>query len=97
MIIVIANVFIKDGGQDEFLSAAKECISATLKEDGNLSYDLKVDPFNKCSYTFVETWKSSEALDLHMKSSHFGTFGSSINALLTKDLEVNIYNSEKIN
>lgn len=96
MVLVIANVFVQDGKQDLFLNAAKDCISATLKESGNNSYELKVDAFNSCNFTFVESWKSKEDLDLHMQTEHFKAFGASIGDLLAKELEINVYNADKL-
>lgn len=97
MVLVIANVYVKDGRQDLFLDAAKKCIDSTLKEEGNNSYELKADAFDKCSFTFVESWKSAEVLDLHMNTEHFKVFGASIHDILAKDLEISIYNAEKTN
>ncbi len=45
MIIVIANIYVKDGKTVEFLEAAKQCIDETVKEDGCLQYTLVADIF----------------------------------------------------
>ncbi len=95
MVLVIANVFVKDGSQATFIESAKKCVAETLKEDGNISYELKASVENNCIFTFVEQWESKDALNLHMNTEHFKTFGASIQDLLAKDLEINIYKAEK--
>lgn len=97
MILVIANVYVKDGKQESFLASAKKCIAKTLQEEGNISYDLNKSVEDNCKFTFVEKWKSNEALDIHMKAEHFGAFGASIKDLLSKELEINVFDANKIN
>lgn len=96
MILVVANVYLKDGKQDDFLIAAKECIASTLKEPGNISYDLNINAFDFTRFTFVEYWNSKEDLDLHMQSEHFKIFGNAIAPLLAKELEIDVLLASKI-
>lgn len=97
MILVVANIYLKDGGQNEFLEKAKDCINGTLKESGNISYDLTKSIDDNCKFTFVEKWKSNEDLKLHMETQHFKNFGASIKNLLSKDLEINVFDASQIN
>ncbi len=96
MILVIANVTVQDGKQETFIDSAKKLVVETLKEAGNISYELKHDVNDKCLFTFVEHWQSTDALDLHMASNHFKTFGASIETLLAKDLDVKVYDANLI-
>ncbi len=97
MILVVANVTVKDGMQEQFIEEAKKCVAETIKEDGNISYVLKHDVLDKCVFTFVEQWVSAEALDKHTKSEHFKAFGVSAGSILAKELDINVYDAEKIN
>ncbi len=96
MLIVVANVYVQDGKQEEFLACAKKCVDATLKEAGNISYDLNQNAFDKTRFTFVENWQSKEALDLHMNEDHFKTFGAGVTPLLAKDLEIKVYDANPL-
>lgn len=96
MIIVLANVYLKEGTQKEFLVAAKKCINETIKENGNISYDLKQNAFDSTTFTFVEKWESQEVLDAHMKTAHFSALGNDIKNLVSKDLEIALYNAEEM-
>ena len=96
MLVVIANVYLKENQDNEFINAAKPCIEGTRKEAGNISYNLNKNIGSENVYTFIEEWKSKEDLDLHMKTDHFVAFGSAIESILVKPLEVSIYSAEKL-
>lgn len=93
MLVVVANVVLKKGCQDEFVKVANDCIKETRKEEGNISYNLLLNTENDCSYTFLEEWKSKESLDLHATSSHFNTFAKGIQELLAEPLEIKVYDA----
>lgn len=96
MILVIANAYLQDGTQEKFLEVAQNCISETLKEKGNISYTLTQNAYDKCVFTFIEQWETVEALEAHSQSAHFMSFYGEAQALVTKELEVNVYSAEKI-
>lgn len=95
MILVLANVYLKEGKEKEFITVAKKCIDESVKEKGNISYELKQNPYNSLEFTFVEKWQSKEILGEHMKTKHFGNLGEDIKDLLDKDLEITLYNAEE--
>ncbi len=96
MILVVANVYLKDGKKETFMASAKKCVEATVKEAGNISYELNENALTPNKFTFVERWESREALDLHMKQEHFGVFGGEIGDLLAKELEIKIYDAKEV-
>lgn len=96
MVLVVANVFLKDGKKEEFLESAKKCIDGTLKEEGNIFYDLNQNALDETRFTFVEGWTSREALDLHMTTDHFKAFGKALETLREKDAPLNIYDAKEI-
>ncbi len=97
MILVVADVYLKDGKQEEFIKSAKKCVDGTVKEAGNITYELKADVLNENKFTFVETWESLEALDLHTKEEHYKVFGKEVAELCAKPTEVKIYDANKVN
>ncbi len=97
MILVVANINIKDGRQVEFLSSAARCIEATVQEKGNISYELKADVFTSNQFTFVEEWESKEALDLHMLQPHYKAFKEETEDLFENAVDVKIYDATKVN
>ncbi len=95
MLIVVANVFLKEGKASEFIEASKHCISETRKEEGNISYILLQGTENDSNFTFLEEWESKDHLDEHMKTEHFISLVGSMKDLLREPLEVNIYDAKK--
>ncbi len=97
MILVVADISVKDGRQVEFISAASRCIEGTSQEKGNISYELKADVFTSNQFTFVEVWESKEALDLHMQQPHYKTFKEETEDLFENAVDVKIYDATKVN
>ena len=95
MIVVIADVILKEGTESDFVSAAQACIESTRLEEGNISYKLFSDTENGSQYSFVEEWTSQEALNAHMKTPHFIEFGKSIGDLLGAPLDLKVYMAER--
>ena len=73
MVKVIAKFSVKAEGIDAFLVLAKELVEITVKEVGNISYEMFQDSKNPGSLFMVEEWQSREVLDKHLKSTHFTT------------------------
>ena len=74
-IIVLAKVYPKEGCRDTVIELADDLIENTLAEEGNIDYQL-LKSLNDDTVTFIEKWKSLDALKKHMTSEHFQLFGS---------------------
>ena len=62
MIKIVAENYIKEEHQKEFLKLTKELIILSREEAGNISYHLYQDIQDPSHYTFVEEWQNQEAL-----------------------------------
>ena len=96
MVIVTAELTIKDGLQKKFLEVVKSCIEATRKEAGNISYVLYAGLEDPCKFTFLEEWTSKEALDEHMKTEHFNAFGAEMKELAGAPMKLKVYEAKEI-
>lgn len=56
MIKIVAENYIKEEHQKEFLKLTKELIILSREEAGNISYHLYQDIQDPSHYTFVEEW-----------------------------------------
>ena len=70
MIYVVATSQVKPEARDAFIKGAKECIAATRKEKGCISYDGNVSVNNPDQYVVVERWETREDLNAHGKAPH---------------------------
>ena len=75
MIYVIATLTVKPEMRAEFIEAAKACIAGTVKEPGNIAYDLHESVTDPTKVVFVEQWENAEALGPHRTQEHMKTFG----------------------
>jgi quinol monooxygenase YgiN len=96
MIVVVAEALVKKGCAEQFVKAAESCIADTRKEAENISYDLMVDTFDPCKFTFVEQWVKKESLDQHARTKHFLAFAAAIQNLLAAKLVINVYDAKKL-
>ncbi|WP_321423407.1 putative quinol monooxygenase [uncultured Methanobacterium sp.] len=95
MIIVTATITGKPGKRDELISKSQDVIKSTRLEQGNISYELLASTEDDDVLLMFEKWKNKEALDTHMQTKHFKSFGSAIEDLVAKELEITIYSAEK--
>lgn len=75
---IVANVTVYPEFKDELLSAIETVVKATRLEEGNISYDVFEDINNPLRFTFIENWKSSDAIASHNASAHFIEFAKAL-------------------
>ena len=61
MIYVVATTQVKPDLRDAFIKGAKECIEATRKEKGCVTYRLHQDLESPQQFVMYERWKSVQA------------------------------------
>jgi quinol monooxygenase YgiN len=88
--MIIARVFIKPGGEDQFILAARTIIDNSNKEEGCLGYMLYQEPYEKTNFIFVEKYKNQAAIDFHFGTDYFKEFGTKIADLTAKPTEIKI-------
>jgi quinol monooxygenase YgiN len=71
MIYVIAELRIRTEMAEKAYAAARKMVTATLKEDGCISYDMHHSVTDPSSLVVVERWSSREALSRHLETPHF--------------------------
>ena len=91
MVKVVAKHFVKEEKIDEFVEQAKKLVEATLKEKGNIKYELFQDLKDPKILTMIEEWESKEVLDKHMNSEHFTEIVPLLSSFMEKPAEMNLY------
>ena len=96
MIIVLAKTIPKDDNAKAYIiEFSKDLIENSLLEEGNIDYNL-YENTSEDSLMFVEKWESIEILQKHMQTEHFLEFGQKIGDLVAGELDIEIFNSEKL-
>jgi quinol monooxygenase YgiN len=70
MIYVVATTQMKPEHREAYIAGAKECIAATVKEAGCISYDGHTSVNDPNRYVVVERWETREALNAHGRAEH---------------------------
>ena len=93
-IVVLAKITPKKGCRDTIVEISKELIETTLSEEGNIDYQL-LQSTDDDTLTFVEKWESPEALQKHMASPHFQSFGGE-SADFVENMEIQVLNADEV-
>ena len=96
MIIVTANMNVKSGNKNAFISEAQDLICATRKEEGCINYNLLASTEDENVLVMLEQWKDIASLNKHMETEHFIQFGDTIEHFLTKEIDIQSYSVEII-
>ena len=72
---IVAENYIKEEYQEEFLKLTKELIILSREEKGNISYHL---------YQDINEWQNQEAIDEHNQTKHFTTIVPQIKSFASK-------------
>ncbi len=86
---IVASIEVKKEYQAEIEKVFANLVPETRKEAGNISYELHVDTKNPLKYTFIEVWKSEEAIAIHNNTPHFAAFKDAIDGKIN-DLKIDI-------
>ena len=96
MVIVAVTFFVKDGMMDEFMRLSSECIDETRKETGCIQYEMFKAIEDENKMFLFEKWQSRENLADHQKTSHFEKYVSGIGPLLSKDIDIKVFDMPEI-
>jgi len=90
MIKVVAKMTLKQGKVEDLKVVASGLIAETIKEEGNIIYQLFQDVKKPEVVFFIEEWQSNEALKQHAQSRHFQEAMSAIKEMLAKEPEISV-------
>ena len=71
MIVNIVHVYVKPEFLNEFIAITKENHEGTIKEPGNLRFDVIQETIDSSKFVLYEAFKSDEAAAEHKKTRHY--------------------------
>jgi autoinducer 2-degrading protein len=71
MIVTCVHVHVKEKHVDDFKKATVENHTQSVKETGNLRFDLLQDTQDKCKFMIYEAYESEEAAAAHKNMPHY--------------------------
>lgn len=91
MILVIGTMAVPAEKMNDVRDAMKVMVSATLKEDGCVSYNLCEDLFEEGRIRVSEEWETLASLDAHMETAHMAVWREALGQAGAFGRAVNVY------
>lgn len=80
-------IVVKPENRAETIEKSKELVAASLKDAGNLAYDIFSSTTDSTKLLIFESWQGQSALDKHSASAHFTRLVPEIQNLATMTVE----------
>lgn len=90
MIKIVAKARVLENNIDNFINISKTLIEESRKEEGCIYYSLHKSLDGKY-LTFIEEWKSMEAIDYHNNTEHFKSIVPQLLNLIEGDFDAVLY------
>jgi autoinducer 2-degrading protein len=71
MIVTVVNIVVKPDCIDQFVEATIENHQHSIKEKGNLRFDVLQHRDNPVTFTLYEAYESDEAAAAHKNTAHY--------------------------
>jgi len=71
MLVTIVEVYVKEEHIENFIEATVENHKNSIKEPGNLRFDVLQSKDEPTRFTLYEAYESEEASQVHKKTSHY--------------------------
>ena len=71
MIALLVTLNVKPECLSEFRALAEYDAECTIKEDGNVCFDVHVSADDPCKYIFYEVYRDEAALEFHRTTEHY--------------------------
>ena len=93
MIVISGDLEIDPSKEDAFLAAVGDLVSATRAEDGCVRYEFFRHLSDPGVFHVSEEWASDAALDSHLATDHYRTFGRAMRDFGVKRVDIDRYDA----
>ena len=87
MIVTCVNVCVKSEYVDEFIKATIENHRQSLKESGNLRFDILQNISDPSKFILYEAYESQEDASEHKKTNHYAKWRDTVASWMDKPRE----------
>ena len=78
MYVVCVHVRVKPENCDDFMQASLENASNTVREPGNLRFDIIQQTDDPCRFMLYEVYLDENAMDAHKETAHYATWRDTV-------------------
>lgn len=87
MIVTCVHVWVKKEHIEDFITATVENHENSIKEEGNLRFDVLQNASDPSQFTLYEAYASEEAAAAHKKTDHYARWRDSVASWMEKPRE----------
>ncbi len=87
MIATLIYIQVKAEFLAEFKAATKKNHENSVREKGNIRFDILQDPLDPCKFVFYEAYETEEAALRHKETEHYSTWRDSVANWMAKPRE----------
>ncbi|WP_186388314.1 MULTISPECIES: antibiotic biosynthesis monooxygenase [unclassified Stappia] len=91
MFVQLVHIQVKPDRIEDFLDAFRINYEGTIREPGNLRFDVLQDPEEETRFTIVEIFRSAESVDDHRRTEHYKTTVALLEDIMTGPRTKDIY------
>jgi quinol monooxygenase YgiN len=91
MIKIVAKMPVNPEKIEEFKQTAKDLVTESAAESGNVSYSLNVSKDDPTLFAIMETWKDQEAIDFHNATKHFTELLPKLAEMCVGDIAIDLF------
>ena len=92
MIVTCVHVFVKPENVDDFIAATATNHKQSIKEPGNLRFDVLQLGEDHTQFMIYEAYDSEESAAAHKDTKHYKTWRDTVAAFMAKDRQGVRYN-----
>lgn len=87
MIVTCVKVYVKKENIDDFIKATADNHSSSVKEPGNLRFDVLQSIQNPAEFTLYEAYRSEEDAAAHKNTPHYAVWRDTVAPWMEKPRE----------
>ena len=87
MIVTCVKVYVKKENIDDFIKATADNHSCSIKEPGNLRFDVLQSIQNPAEFTLYEAYRSEEDAAAHKNTPHYAVWRDTVAPWMEKPRE----------
>jgi autoinducer 2-degrading protein len=92
MIVTCVYITVKPESIDGFIRASEANHSESVKEPGNIRFDLIQQADDPCRFMFYEAYESEEAAAAHKNTAHYLKWRESVQEMMAEPRKGTRYN-----
>ena len=93
MIVYCVEVYVKTGFEEDFIKATEENHLNTLKEPGNIRFDLSKSADTEGLFFLYEVYSDEDAVKAHKETSHYLKWRETVEPWMEKKRYGRMFNS----